>query len=79
MKSVKNMIPMENVFNVLIIIFLLKKVINVWKYAKVFKWVFFLKIILDYIKKIHMAIEQLSSVKNAMVANFASEIQRKIV
>ena len=37
MISVKNMIIMENVFNVLIIILWLKKVINVSKFAKVLK------------------------------------------
>ena len=37
MIDAKNMIAMENVFNVLIIIFLLKKVNNVCKFAKVFK------------------------------------------
>ena len=35
MISVKNMIIMETVFNVLIIIFLLKKIINVLKFVKV--------------------------------------------
>ena len=43
MISVKNMIIMENVFNVLIIILWLKKVINVSKFAKVFKKVFYIK------------------------------------
>ena len=43
MISVKNMIIMENVFNVLIIILWLKKVINVSKFAKVFKKVFYFK------------------------------------
>ena len=37
MTFVKNMIVMENAFNVLLIIFLLKKVINVWKFAKILK------------------------------------------
>ena len=37
MISVKNMIIMETVFNVLIIIFWLKKVINVYKFAKLLK------------------------------------------
>ena len=37
MTFVKNMIVMENAFNVLLIIFLLKKVINVWKFAKTLK------------------------------------------
>ena len=49
MISVKNMIIMENVFNVLIIILWLKKVImclNLLKYSKRF---FILKKILDFI------------------------------
>ena len=37
------MIVMKNVFNVLIIIFLLRKVINVYKFAKVFNKVFLFK------------------------------------
>ena len=37
------MIVIKNVFNVLIIIFLLKKVINVYKFAKVFNKVFLFK------------------------------------
>ena len=43
MISAKNMIAIKNVFNVLIIIFWLKKVINVYKFAKVFKKVFYFK------------------------------------
>ena len=37
MRNNKKMITIENIFNVLIIIFLLKKVNNVLKFAKVLK------------------------------------------
>ena len=37
MQIIKNMIKMENAFNVMIITFLLKKVINVCKFAKILK------------------------------------------